>query len=157
MLMEVGPLEHCAGSKRSNGPLISAVVKELFTAVLIVGRSSQPEHAMAMRTSKRTVTFVRPFTLGGSSVEFPAGRYFVETDEDRVDELSFPFYRRTATIMQLIADPLHPGVTETAVIDPLDLEAALKADAMTDAELENSHVKAAAEGIIDTESKAAKP
>ena len=73
MLMEVGPLEHCAGSKRSNGPLISAVAKELFTAVLIVGRSSQPEHAMAMRTSKRTVTFVRPFTRGGVQCRVPSG------------------------------------------------------------------------------------
>ena len=106
---------------------------------------------MAMRTSKRTVTFVRPFTLGGSSVEFPAGRYFIETDEERVDELSFPFYRRTATMMQLIADPLHPGVTETAVIDPLDLEAALQADAMTDAEREASHLEEASERIIKTE------
>jgi len=32
-------------------------------------------------------------------------------------------------MMQLIADPLRPGVTETAVIDPLQLEAALEADA----------------------------
>jgi len=101
---------------------------------------------MAMRTSKRTVTFIRPFTLGGSGVEFPAGRYFVETDEERVDELSFPFYRRTATLMQLIADPLRPGITETAVIDPLELEAALEADAMT-----------AAEGTVNTESKEVKP
>lgn len=88
---------------------------------------------MAARTSKRTVTFTRPFRLGGSSIEFPAGRYFIETDEERVDELSFPFYRRTATMMQLIADPLRPGVTETAIIDPLDLEAALKADAEPEA------------------------
>jgi hypothetical protein len=108
---------------------------------------------MATRTSKRTVTFVRPFMLGGSSVEFPAGRYFIETDEGRVDELSFPFYRRTATMMQLIADPLRPGITETAVIDPLDLEAALKADA----ELEASHSEAAAGCPIKTESQTAKP
>lgn len=107
---------------------------------------------MATRTNKRTVTFVRPFRLGGSSIEFPAGRYLIETDEERVDELSFPFYRRTATLMQLIADPLRPGVTETAVIDPLDLEAALKADA----ELEASHPEAAAGRPIKTESKTAK-
>jgi hypothetical protein len=112
---------------------------------------------MAMRTSKRTVTFVRPFTLGGSSVEFPAGRYFIETDEERVDELSFPFYRRTATMMQLIADPLRPGITETAVIDPLDLEAALTADAMTDAKLESSRLKGAAEQSVNAGSKTAKP
>lgn len=112
---------------------------------------------MATRTSKRTVTFIRPFSLGGSSVEFPAGRYFIETDEERVDDLSFPFYRRMATMMQLITDPLRPGVTETAVIDPLDLEAALKADAMTDAEREASHLEAAAEPTIKTESNAVKP
>jgi hypothetical protein len=108
---------------------------------------------MAMRTSKRTVTFSRPFTLGGSGVEFPAGRYFIETDEERVDELSFPFYRRTATLMQLIADPLRPGITETAVIDPLELEAALAADAMTDADLETSQRKAGAADTGNTESK----
>jgi hypothetical protein len=121
--------------------------------ILAAGGSGQPEHAMATRTSKRTVTFIRPFSLGGSSIEFPAGRYFIETDEERVDELSFPFYRRMATMMQLIADPLRPGVTETAIIDPLDLEAALKADA----EREASHLEAAAEPTIKTESKAAKP
>jgi hypothetical protein len=85
---------------------------------------------MTMRTSQRTVTFARPFRLGESGPEFPAGQYFIETDEELVDELSFPFYRRTATMMQLIADPLRPGVTETAVIDPLLLEAALEADAV---------------------------
>lgn len=108
---------------------------------------------MATRTSKRTVTFVRPFRLGGSSVEFPAGRYFIETDEDQVDDLSFPFYRRTATMMPLIADPLRPGVTETAIVDPLDLEAALKADA----EPEGSNLEAAAERAVEIESKAPKP
>jgi len=112
---------------------------------------------MAMRTSKRTVTFIRPFTLGGSGVEFRAGRYFIETDEELVDELSFPFYRRTATLMQLIADPLRPGITETAVIDPLGLEAALKADAMTDAELKTSRPEVGAEGTGNTESKVVKP
>ena len=112
---------------------------------------------MAMRTSKRTVTFIRPFTLGGSGVEFPAGRYFIETDEERVDELSFPFYRRTTTLMQHIADPLRPGITETAVIDPLELEAALEADAMTDADPGTSQLEPGAEGTVNTESKEVKP
>lgn len=83
---------------------------------------------MTTRTTKRTVSFSRPFTLGTSGAEFPAGRYFIETDEELVDGVSFPVYRRTATMMQLIADPLRPGITETAVIDPLELEAALEAD-----------------------------
>jgi hypothetical protein len=83
---------------------------------------------MTTRTIKRTVTFARPFKLGASDTEFPAGRYFIETDEELVEEVSFPVYRRTATMMQLIADPLRPGITETAMIDPLQLEAALEAD-----------------------------
>jgi hypothetical protein len=103
---------------------------------------------MTLRTSKRTVTFARPFRLEESGPEFPAGRYFIETDEEQVDALSFPFYRRTATMMQLIADPLRPGVTETAMIDPLQLEAALEADAAPAESGEdsaiNSEVKTAA-------------
>lgn len=84
---------------------------------------------MTMRTIKRTVIFRRPFRLGESGAEFPAGRYFIETDEELLDGVSFPVYRRTATMMQLLADPLRPGITETGVIDPLLLEAALEADA----------------------------
>ena len=96
---------------------------------------------MTVRTTKRTVTFARPFRLAETGDEYPAGRYFIETDEEQVDELSFPFYRRTSTMMQLIADPLRPGITETVVIDPLQLEAALEADAasVSKAELETSY------------------
>lgn len=104
---------------------------------------------MTQRTSKRTVTFAHPFRLEESGPEFPAGRYFIETDEELVDELSFPFYRRTATMMQLIADPLRPGITETAVIDPLQLEAALEADAPPVAPAEDS--------VIDPEVKTVTP
>jgi hypothetical protein len=32
-------------------------------------------------------------------------------------------------MMQLIADPLHPSVTEVSVVDPQELEEALAADA----------------------------
>jgi len=99
---------------------------------------------MTLRTSKRTVTFARPFRLEESGTEFPAGRYFIETDEELVDELSFPFYRRTATMMQLIADPLRPGITETAVIDPALLEAALEADAALAAQVESESETSAA-------------
>ena len=88
------------------------------------------------------MTFAHPFRLEESGPEFPAGRYFIETDEELVDELSFPFYRRTATMMQLIADPLRPGITETAVIDPMQLEAALAADAAPAAQAKDSVVDA---------------
>ena len=84
---------------------------------------------MTMRTTKSTVTFTRPFRLGAFGEQFPAGRYPIETDEELLEGVSFPAYRRTATMIQLIADPLHPSVMEVAVVDPQELEEALAADA----------------------------
>ncbi len=83
---------------------------------------------MTMRTTKSTVAFVRPFRLGAFGDELPAGRYPIETDEELLEGLSFPAYRRTATMMQLMPDPLHPGVREIAMVDPEQLEKALAED-----------------------------
>jgi hypothetical protein len=83
---------------------------------------------MTMRTTKSTVTFTRPFRLGAFGEQLPAGRYPIETDEELLEGVSFPAYRRTATMMQLIADPLHVGVTEVVMIDPEQLKEALAAD-----------------------------
>jgi hypothetical protein len=82
-----------------------------------------------MRTTKSTVTFARPFRLGVFGEQLPAGRYPIDTDEEPLEGLSFPVYHRTATVMQLIADPMHPGATEFAMIDPVQLAEALAADA----------------------------
>jgi len=84
---------------------------------------------MTMRTTKSTVTFAHPFRLGAFGEQLPAGRYPIESDEELLEALSFPVYRRTATMMQLMADPRHPGVTEIAMIDPTQLEEALAEDA----------------------------
>ncbi|WP_162917471.1 hypothetical protein [Dongia deserti] len=84
---------------------------------------------MTMRTMKSTVTFMRPFRLGALGEQLPAGRYLIETDEELLEGVSFPVYHRTATMMQLIADPARPGVTEIAMIDPEQLTEALAADA----------------------------
>jgi hypothetical protein len=86
------------------------------------------EQTVTTRTTQRTVTFARPFRLGEGGEQFSAGRYSIETDEELLDGMSFPVYRRTATMMQLIPDPRRPGITEIAVIDPQQLEAALAAD-----------------------------
>jgi hypothetical protein len=87
------------------------------------------EQAMTVRTTKSTVTFVRPFRLGAFGEQLPAGRYPIEIDEELLEGVSFPAYRRTATTMQLIADPVHPGVAEFAMVDPAQLEEALAEDA----------------------------
>jgi hypothetical protein len=85
---------------------------------------------MTTRTTKKTVTFTRPFSLSGFDGEQPAGSYSVETDEELLDGVSFAAYRRMATMMQLDAKSgSHGGVLQVAVIDPLQLAAALAADA----------------------------
>jgi len=84
---------------------------------------------MTMRTTKSTVTFIRPFRLGALGDQYPAGRYPIETDEELLEGTSFPAYRLKATTMQLIADPMHPGFAEFAMVDPERLAEALAADA----------------------------
>ena len=86
---------------------------------------------MTMRTKKRTVSFVRPFMLGEFSEQFPAGRYSIETDEELLDGMHLPAYMPGTTSMQLIVDQRRPGITEPAVIDSFQLDAALALDAKT--------------------------
>jgi hypothetical protein len=75
-----------------------------------------------------TVTFKRPFVLGDFDEVQPAGAYRVETDEELLEGISFPAYRRTLTLIHLHAQPGHPGRTQMLDIDPNDLEAALMRD-----------------------------
>ena len=48
-----------------------------------------------MRTSRKRVTFRRPFSLSGIDEVQPAGTYMVETSEELIEGLSFPVWRRT--------------------------------------------------------------
>jgi hypothetical protein len=83
---------------------------------------------MTIRTSKKTVTFRRPFVLGGFDEVLPAGAYSVETDEELLEGISFPAYQRILTLIHLHPKSGHPGFTETLTIDPNELDAALKRD-----------------------------
>jgi hypothetical protein len=83
---------------------------------------------MTIRTIKKTVTFRRPFVLGGFDELLPAGAYSVETDEELLEGISFPAYRRISTLIHLHAKPGHPGLTQTLTIDPNELDAALQRD-----------------------------
>ena len=49
---------------------------------------------MTVRTTSRTVTFMHPFNLSGVDEVQPAGTYTVETDEELLQTLSVPAYRR---------------------------------------------------------------
>jgi hypothetical protein len=83
---------------------------------------------MMMRTTRTTVLFKHSFKLGESDEKHPAGSYSIETDEELLQDVSFPAYRRTATWMQRINDINPTRIMPTALVDPLQLEAALLAD-----------------------------
>ena len=80
---------------------------------------------MTVRTSSKTVTFARPFLLNGIDREMAAGSYRVVTDEELIEQLSFPVYRRVST---MIFVPAQASSVEMVSIDPLDLEAAQDRD-----------------------------
>ena len=53
----------------------------------------------------------------------------VEIEEELVPDLSFPVYRRIATVIYLGRSPGSIGGYEAATIDPQDLDAAIQRDA----------------------------
>jgi|SRR5580700_11345149 hypothetical protein len=86
---------------------------------------------MPMRTSSKTVTFAAPFALRGVDRILAAGHYRVVTDEELIEELSFPVYRRVATMIFVPAASLHASSVEMVAIDPRDLQDAQDRDAET--------------------------
>jgi len=83
---------------------------------------------MATRTSNQTVTFAHPFLLKGVDRILPAGAYRVVTDEELIKELSFPVYRRVATMI-FVPTASHRSSVEMVTIDPHDLQEARDRDA----------------------------
>jgi hypothetical protein len=83
---------------------------------------------MIARSLSETVMFSKPFLLKGVDRMLPAGDYRVVTDEELIEGLSFPVYRRVST---MIFVPATQGASaiEMVTIDPLDLRGALDRDA----------------------------
>lgn len=83
---------------------------------------------MTIRTSKRTVTFGRPFTLKGVDEVLPAGAYTVETEEVALETMSFLAWRRVSTLFHLPGKPGSAVRTRVLTVDPNELDAAMKRD-----------------------------
>lgn len=81
---------------------------------------------MTARTSERTVVFKHPFRLTAVDRVLPAGHYRVLTDEELIEGLSFPVYRRVSTVIFVPGD--SPSSTEMIRIDPGDLQSAQERD-----------------------------
>jgi hypothetical protein len=81
---------------------------------------------MLTRTRDKMWTFSKPFTLKGVDRLLPAGSYRVSTDEELIEGLSFPVYRRVATM--IFAPGRNPTSSEMLSINPEDLQAAQESD-----------------------------
>lgn len=86
---------------------------------------------MLTRTRERTWTFGKAFRLKGVDHELPAGSYRVITDEELIEGLSFPVYRRVSTMI-FVPGGASKGSLEMLVIDPADLKAAQARDIAAD-------------------------
>jgi len=79
---------------------------------------------MATRTTTKEVVFRRPFLLSGFESVQPAGTYTIETEEELIETLSFPAWRRIATVIILT----RGATTECISVDPDELHEALMRD-----------------------------
>ena len=84
---------------------------------------------MTTRTTRKTVIFGDPFLLKDVGRSLPPGEYQVITDQELIEGLSFPVYRRVVTMILVPAQSSGASSTEMLTVDPRDLEAALDRDA----------------------------
>ena len=84
---------------------------------------------MPERSTITTVAFQHPFTLSVLDGPHPAGRYTVETVDMTLDNLSFLAWRRISTSIMLPAIGAPSRQRQMILIDPLELDAALRRDA----------------------------
>jgi hypothetical protein len=83
---------------------------------------------MVGRSRSKTLMFNKPFLLQGVDRVLPEGDYRVVTEEELMEEISFPVYRRVSTVIFVPAPTQGTFSIEIATIDQLDLHAALDRD-----------------------------
>jgi hypothetical protein len=84
---------------------------------------------MTTRSRRETVHFRHPFRIKGIDRLLSAGSYEVITDEEMIEGLSFPSYRRVATMIMVPAAPPRGSTMEMISIGSVDLADAQRIDA----------------------------
>jgi hypothetical protein len=84
------------------------------------------------RTTRKSVTFLHPFSLPGIDEALEAGPYVVETSEELIEGLSFVAFRGVSTTIVTAGHGHNVGARQVVTIDPADLEAAREKDAQTE-------------------------
>jgi hypothetical protein len=75
------------------------------------------------------VTFNHPFRIKGIERQLQAGAYEVVTDEELIEGLSFPCFRRVATMIMVPATASRGSTMEMISIGSVDLSDAQRIDA----------------------------
>ena len=83
---------------------------------------------MTTRSRRETITFTRPARIKGIDRVLAAGAYEVVTDDELIEGLSFPSYRRVATMMMVPGAPPHHTTTEMVAVAAADLAEAQRLD-----------------------------
>ena len=84
-----------------------------------------------MRSRRETVHFRHPFHIKGIDRQLAPGAYEIITDEEMIEGLSFPFYRRVATLIMVPGAPPQRSAMEMISISSIDLSDAQRIDANT--------------------------
>ena len=75
---------------------------------------------MTTRSRRETVHFKHPFRIGGVDRLLPPGAYEVITDEEMIEGLSFPSFRRVATMIKVPGAAPRQSSVEMISITPVD-------------------------------------
>jgi hypothetical protein len=84
---------------------------------------------MTTRSRRESVHFKHPFRIKGVDRLLPPGGYEVITDEEMIEGLSFPSFRRLATMIMVPGAPPRQSTTEMISISSIDLSDAQRIDA----------------------------
>jgi hypothetical protein len=84
---------------------------------------------MTTRSRRETIHFKHPFRINGIDRLLSPGAYEVVTDEEMIEGLSFPCFRRVATLIMVPGAPPHASSTEMISISSVDLSDAQRNDA----------------------------
>ena len=82
---------------------------------------------MTMRSRRETIHFRHPFRIKGR--QLAPGAYEVITDEEMIEGLSFPCFRRVATMIMVSGAPPQRSSMEMISISSVDLSDAQRIDA----------------------------
>jgi hypothetical protein len=83
---------------------------------------------MTMRSRREIVHFKHAFRIKGIDRQLALGAYEVITDEEMIEGLSFPSFRRVATMIMVPGAPPQRSAIEMISISAVDLSDAQRID-----------------------------